>query len=433
MALTLGISCTALLAMMVCILFFPRIRFGRMKVDTYWVAVLFGALCMILFRQVDLPGLWEALTGPGAVNPLKILVLFLSMTMLSIFLDEVGFFGYLASRVMNLAGHGQMPLFVALYVAVSVLTVFTSNDIVVLTFTPFIYFFAKDANINPRPYLVAEFVAANTMSMTLLIGNPTNIYIASSYGIRFLDYAKVMVLPTLASSVVAFVLLFLLFRKSLKEPVKVEVEKVRVENKAYLIIGLVVLGICTVLLAVGSYIGLDMWLVSLASALVLFLLVGLVSIVQKRKPLELGATLKRAPWELAPFLLSMFVLIFALSGHGITEWIGEHIGQENMVWKYGIISFLSANILNNIPMSVLFCPVIGTVGSAGAPGALYATVIGSNLGAYLTPVGALAGIMWMSMLKEHGVRFTYLDFLKYGAAVSIPTPLTALGVLSLVL
>ena len=76
---------------------------------------------------------------------------------------------------------------------VSVLTVFTSNDIIVLTFTPFICHFAKSARIDPLPYLVSEFVAANTWSMALIIGNPTNIYLMSGTGISFLSYTAKMI------------------------------------------------------------------------------------------------------------------------------------------------------------------------------------------------------------------------------------------------
>ena len=71
---------------------------------------------------------------------------------------------------------------------VAILTIFTSNDIVILTFTPFICYFSKNAKINPIPYLVAEFAAANTYSMMLIIGNPTNIYLATSASIDFISY-----------------------------------------------------------------------------------------------------------------------------------------------------------------------------------------------------------------------------------------------------
>jgi arsenical pump membrane protein len=177
-----------------------------------------------------------------------------------------------------------MKLFITLYVVVSILTVFTSNDIIVLTFTPFICYFAKNAKINPFPYLVSEFVAANTMSMTLIIGNPTNIYIATAYGVNFLEYAKVMLIPTLASSIVAFLFLFLLFRRLLKKPAEANIEDVKIENKPFLIIGLIHLSVCTVILAIGPYIGIDMWLVSFLSALSLFICILITSAFKKQKP-----------------------------------------------------------------------------------------------------------------------------------------------------
>ena len=92
--------------------------------------------------------------------------------------------------------------------------------------------------------------------------------------------------------------------------------------------------------------------------------------------------------------------------------INELLGKENVILKYGITSFLSANLINNIPMSVLFCPIIEGLTGSALTGAVYATIIGSNLGALLTPIGALAGIMWSSMLKKHEVKYSYTSFIK---------------------
>lgn len=82
-------------------------------------------------------------------------------------------------------------------------------------------------------------------------------------------------------------------------------------------------------------------------------------------------------------------------------------------------------------MSVLFSSVLAN--EATNVGAVYATVVGSNLGACLTPIGALAGIMWSSILKAQNLKFGYVDFLKIGVTVAIPALITALGVLELVL
>lgn len=414
------------------VLFLPTVRLGKIKLDTYWIVALLGAAVLLVTGQADVVRVGEALISNDAINPIKILVLFISMTILSIFLDELGFFSHLANWTLKRARASQMKLFLYLYITVSVLTVFTSNDVIILSFTPFICYFAKNAKISPMPYLAAEFVAANTWSMMLVIGNPTNIYLSSAYGINFVEYTKVMLLPTLAAGTVAFIALFLLYRKKLSEPISGEPEETSIKDKPQLAVGLLHLGICTAALAVGSYIGLEMWLVSMIAALSLFVFTLGFSLARRKKPVELIACLKRAPWQLIPFVLGMFVMVIGLSENGVTAGIAELLGEGLTVFKYGITSFLAANVINNIPMSVLFCSIIESIGEGLTTPAVFASVIGSNIGAFLTPIGALAGIMWSSILKSHNLKFGYLDFLKIGVTVAVPTILAALGVLMLI-
>ena len=191
MVLTVIIFAATVAAIILGILFFPKIKIKNgLYVDSYWVIALVGVILMLITGQTDLNALFNALTEDTAVNPIKILVLFVSMTVLSIFLDELGFFAYLADVTLKKAGANKFKLFTYLYAVVSVLTVFTSNDVIILSFTPFICYFAKNAEINPLPYLAGEFVAANTWSMALVIGNPTNIYLASAFNMGFAEYFK---------------------------------------------------------------------------------------------------------------------------------------------------------------------------------------------------------------------------------------------------
>ena len=126
------------LLMILVILFFPKLRLGRLSLDTYVLVTLGGAIVLLALGIVPLGSVGAALISDSAVNPVKILVLFLSMTALSVFLDELGFFRYLAYAVLCRARGGQRRLFLILYLTVSVLTVFTSNDVIILSFTPFI-------------------------------------------------------------------------------------------------------------------------------------------------------------------------------------------------------------------------------------------------------------------------------------------------------
>ena len=408
------------------VLFFPEIRIGKLKFGSYWVITLLGAAALLASCQTDAAQIGKALIADTAVNPLKILVLFISMTILSVFLDELGFFGFLAAAVLKRARSGQKRLFFTLYITVSLLTVVTSNDIIVLSFTPFICYFAKNAKIDPVPYLAAEFVAANTWSMLLIIGNPTNIYLATAYGIDFITYLKYSIFPTLFAGATALAALYLMFKKKLSAPITGEAEEQKIGDKFLLAVGLAHLGVCTVLLAVGSYIGLEMWIIALSSAGSLALFTLITSAVRRQKPKALAGCLKRAPWQLIPFVLSMFVLIEGLEQKGVTAAIGNFFGSDYAALKYGVSSFFAANLINNIPMSVLFSSIISAAGGA-ATEAVFGAVIGSNLGAFFTPIGALAGIMWTEILTTHGLKFGYADFLKIGVAVALPALFAAIG------
>ncbi|MBQ2804322.1 MAG: hypothetical protein IJF10_00440, partial [Clostridia bacterium] len=230
--------------------------------------------------------------------------------------------------------------------------------------------------------------------------------------------------------VVALLCLVLLFHKNLSTPICATWEEVVIKDKLLLWVGIVHLAVCTLVLAVGSYIGIEMWLVSLLSVASLFVWNVGIAIARRKKPSTLVACLKRAPWELIPFVLSMFVIVEALGETGVTTEIFNLLGSSQPVWKYGIASFFASNLVNNIPMSVLFSAVLENTTTNTA--AVYATVVGSNLGACPTPIGALAGIMWTSILKKQNLKFGYLDFLKIGATVAIPALVVALGVLAFV-
>lgn len=419
-----GLVCVALV---LTVLTNPSINIGKYHIRIfYWTAPVLGSIALLLFRLLPLPVMWEGLTSSGSINPLKILTLFISMTTLSIYLDEVGFFSYIAGISLKFAKTSQLRLFCVLFLLVSVLTVFTSNDIIILTFTPFICYFSKKAEIDPMPYLFGEFVAANTWSMMLIIGNPTNIYLATANGIGFGAYTAHMLLPTLFAGITAFLLLLMIFRKPLSQPISIKEEKPAIRDKGLVIIGLLHLVFCTILLILSSYIGLEMWYITLGFAVSLFLC---VTIYKKKKGVKervLLHTIMRAPWELIPFVLSMFLLVLTLDRYQVTTIISDFFGTDHLVWKYGIASFLAANVMNNIPMSVAFSSIVSHLPEADRLPAAYASIIGSNIGAYFTPLGALAGIMWSGILNKMGIPFSFRKYISYGIRISIPVLIAAL-------
>jgi arsenical pump membrane protein len=293
--------------------------------------------------------------------------------------------------------------------------------------------FAKRSNVNPIPYLVAEFMAANTWSLMFIIGNPTNIYLATSVNISFFNYFKIMVIPTLCVGFAEFLLLILIFYKKLKAPLEINNEKYKIENKPVLLIGIAHLIVCLIFLILSSYIkGLDMWIISFISASSLFVITLILCSFKKCKFQTLTNSLNKLPYQLIPFFLSMFVIVVALKEQGVSSEISKLLNKGDVIWTYGLSSFASSNLINNIPMSILFTDLCSNVGSANYLKAIYSSIIGSNLGAFLTPMGALAGIMFTNLVNKQGVKYTFADFIKYGVVISIPLIIIALCMLNVV-
>lgn len=409
-----------------------KLKHKELTLQTFWMVCLVGAIVLLITGLVSKNSLKELTNFNEPMNPFKILILFISISILSIILEEAGFFELCAVHTLKKVKNSQKRLFCLLYLVVTILTMFTSNDIIILTFTPFICYFTKRKKINPIPYLVGEFVGANTLSLMFIIGNPTNIYLATYYEIGFFEYFKVMAVPTVVLSLIAFFLVYLIFRHELSKPI-VNDEDVTTDvkcNKHLIIVGLIHLITCTIMLILSSYLNFEMWYICLGFAISITIYLFAYDLINHEKH-EIKVY-KKAPWSLVPFVLSMFIIVLALKEHGvlmhIANWF-DSLSSSNIVktYIYGVSSYFSCSLINNIPMSVAYASILEN-SSSGLP-ALYATIIGSNLGALLTPVGALAGIMWLSLLKHHNIKFNFITFMKYGIIISIPTILVGITVL----
>lgn len=416
---SLGDNMTTLIIVFLCIalmifslFFFPKIKIGKVTLDTYYLITLTGALLLIILGKISGAEMKEIFFCDKGMNPVKIIILFLSMAFLSIFLDKIGFFSYLATKASMKFESNQISLFLALFILISILTVFTSNDIIILTFTPFICYFCKHTKINPIPYLIGEFFAANTLSMTLIIGNPTNIYIASNAGITFFEYFKEMALIGFAAALLLCVLLVIVFKKSLSSPIEAINETAHIESKFLLVTGLVHLLACTVLMAISNYIHIEMYLVSLAFAISLIVITLIYCLIKGEKLTYIKKSIRELPFPFIPFLTSMVVLITCLNGTSFISSFSNLLASTNSAFVYGISSFIFGNLLNNIPMSILYSELFST--SLVSSDIIYAVIASSNLCALLTPLGSLAGMMFINLIKQQEISISFGKFMKYG-------------------
>ena len=158
-----------------------------------------------------------------------------------------------------------------------------------------------------------EFVAANTYSIILPIGNPTNIYLSSIFSLDFITYVKHMLIPAFLIGLVSLSTIFILFRKDLKKEISViEMEEANIKDKVGCIISLITLISTTILLVISNYIDIEMWIISSIAAISLLLFLIIYTIIRHDRHYFINP-IKRIPFSLIPFILSMFVIILSIN------------------------------------------------------------------------------------------------------------------------
>lgn len=153
--------------------------------------------------------------------------------------------------------------------------------------------------------------------------------------------------------------------------------------------------------------------------------------------------LRQLPWKVIPFCSGMFVLVEIMDSVGWIDIFAKALSimcADSLfltVFVVGLSSTIACNLVNNQPMTIFFTRILLSpnfaLSAAPMQGALYALVIGSNFGADFTIIGALAGLMWSSILKERGIQMTFFKFSRAGLIVMTLPLFVALLVAAIIL
>lgn len=407
---------------------------------------------LLLTGSISTETVLQGLRGSGTLHPWQILIVFFSTAYVSISVDISGTLDWLASRVIKRAGGNTAGLFILIYLFSCAVTAITSNDIVILIMTPIILYLTKYAKINPLPLLFASFFGANTASMLLLIGNPTNLILGAACSISFSSFTAQM-WPVTAVAMAGMLLAMLpVFRKEIRGHFETPPEAgFQLRNRYDALFSSTLLLLMLGGLLFSGDAGIPVWMITLSAAGILFVEDLFFGIFYKIKKIRLPALLrseetkavfgvyglpehmldpriclKRVPWKIAPFITVLFILVEALHRSGATAQLGGWLhaaaqtsGLPALVW--GGAGTVLANLLNNQPMSVLLAGAL-TATPETTPAAAYAVITASNIGANLTLAGSLAGLMWKQILAGAEIKISYSAFFRQALKI-IPLPL----------
>ena len=86
-------------------------------------------------------------------------------------------------------------------------------------------------------------------------------------------------------------------------------------------------------------------------------------------------------------------------------------------------------VLNNHPMANLNMLALVPAGVPADPRSVLAALVGGDLGPRLFPMGSLAGLLWLEMLRRANVEVSVRRFVLVGVVATVPTLLVCLALL----
>ena len=361
---------------------------------------------------------------------------FIGIIILSMVLDEIGFFEWTAIKMAKLSGGSGNKMFVYILLLGAFVSAFFANDGAALILTPILLAKMKYLKMKPLPifaFLMAGGFIGDSASSPLVISNLTNIVTADYFHIGFFEYAKNMFLPNLLSIVASIAILWFYFRKDI--PLKVDVSLLPeassvIKNHTMFKLSWFFLALLMVGYFVGDYYHLRISLFALGGAL---LFLAIANYYKAVKPIMI---IKAAPWQVVWFSIGLYIVVYGLKNAGLTnevaDWIVslQHHGETVAVVGTGFIAAFMSSIANNMPTIMIMDIAIDHVGYVGHEALVYANILGSNLGPKMTPIGSLATLLWLHVLAQKGVKIGWGEYMKVGLVITPPVLLVALlGVL----
>ncbi|SDQ76736.1 arsenic transporter [Brevundimonas sp. 374] len=390
-----------------------------------------AALLLGVVTLADIPVVWDIVWNATAT--------FVAIIIISLLLDEAGFFEWAALHVGRWGGgHGRrlFVLFVLLGAAVS--AVF-ANDGAALILTPIVIAMLLALGYGPKAtlaFVMAAGFIADAASLPLVVSNLVNIVSADFFDIGFDRYAAVMAPVNLASIAATLIVLFMVFGRDIPKGYDVErlaAPSSAIKDRATFLWGWIILAFLLVGFFVLEPRGVPVSAVAATGAVILLVVAGRGAVISTTK------VLREAPWQVVIFSLGMYLVVYGLGNAGLTRQIAGLLDgfAQGGVWgaAFGtgfLTAFLSA-IANNMPTVLIGALSIDASGATGAAreAMIYANVIGSDLGPKMTPIGSLATLLWLHVLARKGVKIAWGYYFKVGVVLTLPVLGVALAALAL--
>lgn len=387
-----------------------NIQIGTSAIFGAFIALIFG---VVTFSDVlDVTNIvWDATLA------------FIGIIILSLVLDEIGFFEWAALKMAKFSNGSGLKMFIYSILLGAFVSALFANDGAALILTPILLAKMRILQLNMKTivaFLLAGGFISDSASLPFVFSNLTNIVTANYFSIGFAQYFFDMIIPFIVSVIASTIFLWLILRKDIPKTVDITLlkePKSVIKNMKLFYFSWFFLAFLLCAYFLGDAYDLPISIFALGGATI-FLIIATIS--KSVEPLKI---IKEAPWQVVWFSIGLYIVVYGLKNAGLTDYLAIILkdlslrGETIAVLGTGFIAAFLSAIMNNMPTIMIMDIALNDIQNQAM---IYANIVGCNLGPKMTPFGSLATLLWLHVLAKKGVKISFAQYSKFGLIITPP-------------